>query len=517
MLVLVSKHLFFSSFQDGGDNMKRRASGILLHLISLPSPHGIGDMGPWAYRFVDFLTQTRQSYWQILPLNPTPAYSNSPYQGSSAFAGNPLFISLELLVQEGLLEESEAKAAPDLPAVIVDYASVRSCKEAPLRLAYERFKQKTDRRGYEEFCQSQLHWLDDYALFVALKSRFQGKLWSDWPEELRDRHPEALRSVRQDLLEDFEMERFLQFLFFKQWTALKDYCLRKGIQLIGDIPMYVHYDSADVWAHREIFDLDECGRPCVLSGVPPDYFSENGQLWGNPVYRWDVLRERGYDWWLQRMEHNLTMTDVVRVDHFRGLVAYWVVPATETTAVKGEWIEVPTLDFFRHLLKRFPYLPIIAEDLGTITPDVREIIHLFDLPGMKVLLFAFGDDLATNPYVPHNVVRNSVIYTGTHDNNTVRGWFEEEAEPGVKERLFAYLGRKISVDEVHWDLTRLAMMSVANLAIIPMQDILGLGEEARMNRPGGSRGNWEWRFLPEELTAETAEKLQEMTITYGRA
>jgi 4-alpha-glucanotransferase len=384
-------------------------------------------------------------------------------------------------------------------------------------LAYKRFRQKGDRRDYEEFCRSQLHWLDDYALFEVLKSHFQGKVWSEWPEELRDRRPEALHSVRQEMLEDLEVVKFLQFLFFRQWTGLKDYCLRKGVQLIGDIPIYVHHDSADVWAHQAIFKLDDSGRPYVVSGVPPDYFSETGQLWGNPVYRWDVLKERNYDWWLQRMEHNLILTDVVRVDHFRGLVAYWEVPVTEPTAVNGEWVEVPVLDFFRHLLKRFPYLPIIAEDLGTITPDVREIIHLFDLPGMKVLLFAFGDDVATNPYVPHNVMRNSVIYTGTHDNNTARGWFEKEAGPEVKNRLFAYLGREISVDEVHWELTRLAMMSVANLAIIPMQDILGLGEEARMNRPAGSRDNWEWRFLPEELTAETAENLREMTTTYGRA
>lgn len=497
--------------------MKRRASGILLHLTSLPSPYGIGDMGPWAYRFADFLTETRQSFWQILPLNPTPAYSNSPYQGSSAFAGNPLLISPELLVQEGLLQESEAKGAAELPAAVVDYAAVRSRKEALLRLAYKRFRERGDGRDYEEFCRSQLHWLDDYALFMVLKSRFQGKIWNEWPQELRKRNPEALRSVREEMLEDFEMERFLQFLFFRQWTALKDYCLRQGVQLIGDIPIYVHYDSADVWSHQEIFKLDGSGRPYVVSGVPPDYFSETGQLWGNPVYRWEVLRERGYDWWLQRLQHNLTLTDIVRVDHFRGLVAYWEVPATETTAINGQWVEVPVLELFRQLLKRFPYLPIIAEDLGTITPDVRELIHLFDLPGMKVLLFAFGDDLATNPYVPHNVVRNSVIYTGTHDNNTARGWFEKEAGPEVKQRLFAYLGREISVDEVHWELIRLAMMSVANLAIIPMQDILGLGEETRMNRPAGGAGNWEWRLLPEQLTVETAARLREMTINYGRA
>lgn len=498
--------------------MKRRSSGILLHLTSLPSNYGIGDMGPWAYRFVDFLTEAGQGFWQILPLNPTPGYSNSPYQGSSAFAGNPLLVSPELLVREGLIEEREAaRDAPDFPAGAVDYNAVRSFKEALLRLAYERFREKGDRRDFEEFRRSRAPWLDDYALFVTLKSRFQGKPWNEWPEEMRDRQPEALRSAREEMPEDFERERFFQFLFFRQWTALKAYCLQKDVQLIGDIPIYVHYDSADVWAHREIFKLDEKGRPYALSGVPPDYFSDTGQLWGNPVYRWDVLRERGYDWWMQRMQHNLALTDIVRVDHFRGLVAYWEVPASETTAINGEWIEVPVMNFFGKFLKRFPYLPIIAEDLGTITPDVREIIHQLDLPGMKVLLFAFGDDLATNPYAPHNVVRNSVIYTGTHDNNTARGWFEKEAGPGVKERLFAYLGREISGDEVHRELIRLAMMSVADLAVIPMQDILGLGEEARMNRPAGGTGNWAWRLLPEQLTAETAGWLRQMTHNYGRA
>jgi 4-alpha-glucanotransferase len=497
--------------------MKRRASGILLHLTSLPSAYGIGDMGPWAYRFVDFLTETRQGFWQILPLNPTPGYTSSPYQGSSAFAGNPLLISPELLVQENLMEERETKAAQGLPAGFVDYGAVRSAKEALFRLAHKRFRKKGDLRDYEAFCRSQIHWLDDHALFMILKSRFQGKSWNEWPEELRARHPEDLRSVREDMAEEFEMERFLQFIFFRQWTALKEYCLQKGVQLIGDIPIYVHYDSADVWTHQEIFKLDESGRPYVVSGVPPDYFSATGQLWGNPIYRWDILRERGYDWWVRRLQHNLTLTDIVRIDHFRGLVAYWEVPATESTAMIGKWVEVPVEDFFTQLLKRFPYLPIIAEDLGTITPEVREIIHRFDLPGMKVLLFAFGDDLATNPYVPHNVVRNSVIYTGTHDNNTARGWFEKEAGPEVKERLFAYLGRRISADEVHWELTRLAMMSVANLAIIPMQDILGLGEEGRMNRPAGGTRNWEWRLLPEQLTAEISEKLRQMTINYGRA
>ena len=496
--------------------MKIRASGILLHLTSLPSPYGIGDMGPGAYGFVDFLSKTRQSFWQILPLNPTPPYSNSPYQGSSAFAGNPLLISLEFLVQEGLIKEEEAKSAQKGTAAGVNYAAVRSHKGPLLHLAYKRFQENGDRRDYEEFCRAHRHWLDDYSLFRVFKLHFQGKTWNEWPEEVRDRHPEALSRLRINMTHQLDLEKFLQFVFFKQWKALKVYCIRKGIQLIGDIPIYVHHDSADVWAHQDIFKLDDQGQPYVVSGVPPDYFSETGQLWGNPVYRWDVLQERGYSWWMERMHHNLTLTDMVRLDHFRGLVAYWEVPATEPSAVNGEWVQAPAVDFLKKLLKRFPYLPIIAEDLGTITPDVREIIHLFGLPGMKVLLFAFQDDLAGNPYVPHNIEKNSVVYTGTHDNNTVRGWFDQEAGPQVKERLFSYLGRRISAEEVHLALIRLAMMSVANLAIIPMQDVLGLGEEARMNRPAGGPGNWEWRLLPEQLTEETAESLRRMTLIYGR-
>jgi len=497
--------------------MKRRASGILLHITSLPSPHGIGDLGPEAFRFVDFLSTARQSFWQILPLNPSSGLSNSPYQCSSAFAGNPLLISPERLVTDGLLNKGDMSDTP-LPRKYVDYGAVFDYKHALLSKAYANFGKMSDHRpDFNTFCQSQQHWLEDYALFMTLKYHFQGKAWDKWPRDFRKRDPGALQRIQKELPEYLEKQKFLQFLFFKQWAALKAHCLRNGVQLIGDIPIYVHYDSADVWAHQDIFKLDEDGTPYVVSGVPPDYFSETGQLWGNPIYRWDVLQDQEYDWWLQRMEHNLGLTDIVRLDHFRGLVAYWEVPAGKTTAKSGTWQRVPVMDFFSRLLKRFPFLPIIAEDLGTITPDVREIIHHFDLPGMKVLLFAFGDDPATNPYVPHNVARNAVIYTGTHDNNTARGWFETEADADTKARLSAYVGREISTSEVHEELTRLAMMSVADLAILPMQDILGLGEEARMNRPAGGTGNWEWRLLPEHLTAENADYLRKMTVTYGRA
>jgi len=323
--------------------------------------------------------------------------------------------------------------------------------------------------------------------------------------------------AKKEFHEKAEMERFLQYMFFKQWSSLKNYCNGKGIQIIGDIPIYVEHDSADVWTHPEIFKLDEAKRPFAIAGVPPDYFSETGQLWGNPVYRWDVLREKGYYWWVQRMERNLKLCDVLRIDHFRGLVAYWEVSATENTAINGRWIEAPAMDFLNRLTRKFPFLPIIAEDLGLITPDVREIMHHFDLPGMKVLLFAFGEDLPTNPYIPHNLPKNCVAYTGTHDNNTIRGWFEGEEAPEDKKRLLRYLGRDVPIEELHWELIRLLMMSAANTAIFPMQDILGLGEEARMNRPATLEGNWQWRMLPDLLTPELSSRLLEMTEMYGRA
>jgi 4-alpha-glucanotransferase len=495
----------------------RRGSGILLHITSLPPPYGIGDLGPWGYRFVDFLAETKQSYWQILPLTPTePAHGNSPYHSISAFASNPLLISPDVMARDGFLAKGDIKPAPNCPKGQVDYNAVTAYKEKLFRLAYDRFKTTNNRYEYERFCSENSHWLEDFARFAAFKVHFHGHVWSEWPREIRDRRPEALKTVGTQLKDRIEMEKFLQYVFFHQWSSLKDYCNQKGIQIIGDIPIYVNYDSADVWIHPELFKLDNEKKPYVVAGVPPDYFSETGQRWGNPLYRWDVLKGKGYDWWVQRMKHNLELFDFLRVDHFRGFIAYWEVPATERTATKGMWIEAPAMDFFKQLTRKFPNLPVIAEDLGIITSDVREITHHFGFPGMKVLLFAFGEDLPTNPYIPHNLVENCVLYTGTHDNNTVRGWFEEEATPGEKGRLFHYLGRETPVEELHWELIRLAMMSVANIVIFPMQDILGLGGEARMNRPTTTEGNWQWRLLPEQLTNPLAERLLEMTEIYGR-
>ena len=498
--------------------MKRRGSGILLHVTSLPSPYGMGDAGPGAYRFVDFLAETRQSYWQILPLNPTdPDHYNSPYHSFSAFASNPWLISPDLLIKDGLLAKKDLPPSSGFSMDRVNYQMVIEHKEKLFAKAFDRFRGQTGNFEYEGFCSENEYWLDDFAVFVALKDRFNGRGWCEWPQDIRDREPKALQGARRELHEQVEMNRFLQFVFSKQWCSLKRYCNEKDIQIIGDIPIYVDHDSADVWTHPELFALDGRKRPTAVSGVPPDYFSETGQLWGNPLYRWDVLRERKYDWWIHRIAQTLRRYDVVRIDHFRGLVAYWKVPADEKTAIHGTWIEAPVWDFLDHLARRFPSLPFIAEDLGVITPDVREVMRHFELPGMKVLLFAFGGNSATNPYIPHNLVRNCVAYTGTHDNNTIRGWFEAEATPEEKSALFRYLGREVPVEHLHWELIRMVMMSVANTVIFPMQDILGLGEHARMNRPATLDGNWEWRLSPDLLNAKLAGGLLDMTETYGRA
>ena len=496
--------------------MRKRGSGILLHISSLPSPYGIGDMGSWAYKFADFLSQTKQCFWQILPLNPIdPVYGNSPYHSTSAFAHNLLLISPELLVLDGVLFKDELESRPNFPQDHVDYHRVITYKQRLFHSAYEHFRKKSTRK-YEQCYLENAHWLEDFALFIAMKEHFQGKVWSDWPQEVRDRHPEALHALRKQLNERIEMEKFLQCIFLQQWYALKEYCNQRGIQIFGDMPIYVEYNSTDVWMNPEMFKLNSAKRPTFIAGVPPDYFSETGQLWGNPIYRWDVLRENRYTWWMQRIKHNLKLFNIVRIDHFRGLVAYWEIPAGEKTATNGRWVEVPAEDFFSTLMEQFPDASIVAEDLGIITPEVREAMNLFGFPGMKVLLFAFGDDLATNPYLPHNHVENCVVYTGTHDNNTTKGWFENEAAPEVKKNLFRYIGRECSGDDIHWELIRLAMMSVAKMVMFPIQDILGLGGETRMNRPSTAEGNWRWRLLPDQLTPELGHKLREMTEIYGR-
>ncbi len=498
--------------------MKNRGSGILLHITSLPSSFGIGDLGPGAYRFVDFLAETKQSYWQILPLNPTSTVlGNSPYNSPSAFAGNPLLISPELLIERGLLSESEIVTNSAFMSEKVDYENVTNYKEQILRIAYENNKGRLlGDSEFKRFCEESSSWLEDYALFVSLKETFGDVVWTEWPEDIRDRTEGALRNYGERLEDRIRMEKFYQYLFFHQWSALKEYSNARMINIIGDLPIYVTFDSSDVWTNPEIFKLDGQKNPEFVAGVPPDYFSETGQLWGNPVYDWGYLQNNGFSWWVNRLEHNLSMTDIIRLDHFRGFVSYWEVRAGEETAINGRWVDVPVVDLFKSLLKRFPNLPLIAEDLGIITADVREVISHFDFPGMKLLIFAFGADFPNGAYLPHNYCRNCVVYTGTHDNNTVQGWFRGEASTKDKERLFSYIGREVDEEHIHWELIRLAMGSVANIVIIPMQDILGLGEESKMNLPATADGNWQWRLNPKQITPSLSNKLRGMTETYGR-
>ncbi len=499
--------------------MDRRGSGILLHITSLPSPYGIGDLGSDAYDFVDFLSETGQSYWQILPLNQTnSAYGNSPYNSFSAFAGNHLLISPDRLVKNGFLSDSDIKDAPEFTDSRVNYDQVTAFKETLLGSVYESHRHSlSSHQEFQRFCSDNSLWLDDYSLFVSIKDHLQGNEWGIWPAELRDRDTEALTEWTGKLMDTVMKEKFLQFLFFSQWYSLKNYCDSKNIKIIGDIPIYVNYDSADVWANPGIFNLDENRKPVYVAGVPPDYFSATGQLWGHPIYRWDVLKKSGYLWWIQRIKHKLKTLHMFRLDHFRGFVGYWQVNAEEKTAINGKWMKAPARDFFNTLLKHVPKESIIAEDLGIITEDVRDVIREFGFPGMKVMLFAFGDNLPENPYAPHNHIKNCVIYTGTHDNNTIKGWYRKDIDDQTRKIIAGYVGREISEKSIHWELIRLAMMSVADTVIIPMQDILGLGENDRMNLPASSEGNWEWRLEHKQLSPELKANLKEITEIYGRS
>jgi len=498
--------------------MHTRGCGILLHVTSLPSRFGIGDLGSWAYKFADFLAEAGMCWWQVLPLNPTSTRNfNCPYSSSSAFAGNTLLISPELLVRDGFIESTYLDPVPDFPAERVDFEKVITYQEIFLFRAYEFFRKNKRPGEFEEFCAAQSYWLEDFAMFSAFKDFFQDKHWSEWPVELRDRDGRAMDALKSRLRDEVEKEKFTQYLFFSQWSALRKYCNDKGVAIMGDTPIYVDYDSAEVWAHPEIFDLDENKKPLHVSGVPPDYFSATGQFWGNPVYRWDQLKKTGYEWWIKRIEHNQLLFDFVRIDHFRGFVDFWSIPGSETTAVKGKWMKGPARDLFDKIVKRFPGIHIVAEDLGIITQEVRDFIAGLGFPGMKVLLFAFTKDLPENPYAPHNHVRNCVLYTGTHDNNTSRGWYESEATAEERERLCAYLGRELAAEEVADALMRMAMMSVADKVFIPMQDVLGLGHSARMNTPSVAKGNWEWRMPAQSLTPEPAKKLRDLTILYARS
>lgn len=500
--------------------IKKRASGILLHITSLPSSYGIGDLGPSAYHFADFLQDAGQHYWQILPLNPVDAGNGySPYSSLSAFAGNPLMISPDILCHEGYIDETDLQNKYYFRDSSVDFILVKSYKDYIFDVAFNNFKRHAtgDKvHEYERFCNEHSEWLDDYAIFISLKNHLGEKSWKEWPEELRLRDPYALEVHRTELQASIEKEKFLQFIFFRQWFALKNYCRQRSISFIGDLPFYVSFDSADVWAHPYNFKLDENRNPVTVSGVPPDYFSETGQLWGTPIFDWDRLRKHDYDWWMTRMSHNLHMFDMMRLDHFRAFSAYWEVDVREETAINGSWVKGPGADFFNRLSERFPGLPLIAEDLGTIDDDVRDLIQRFNMPGMKVLLFAFGPEMAKNPYILHNHVRNCVVYTGTHDNNTIKGWYVNEASAEERRQISEYLQKDIDEKNVSEALLSMALMSVGTLVIFPFQDALGLGQESRMNVPSVGKGNWTWRFIPDQATPELAKKLFNQMKLYDR-
>lgn len=496
----------------------KRAGGILLHVTSLPSPFGLGDLGPEAYRFVEFLAAAGQSYWQVLPLTPTHAgMGHSPYFSASVFAGNPLLVSLDLLHEQGFVTAAELDASRIGCDGTARYDAAAERKIPFLRTCAERMKSdETVMREFHSFCEKESAWLDDFALFMVLKQDRDDSSWNTWPEPLARREPRALEELARREEQRVWREKFAQYLFFRQWQALQSTCSDRGISIIGDIPIYTAYESADVWANQELFKLNENLECTAVSGVPPDYFSETGQLWNTPVYSWEALRRSGYAWWVSRMRAMLERFDMVRVDHFRGLVQYWEVPAGSTTAIDGTWVPVPAYDFFDTLRDTLPRFPLVAEDLGTITPDVREVMAHYGFPGMKVLLFAFNEDNPDNPYLPHNYERNCIAYTGTHDNNTARGWFAEEAGGGAAGRLSRYAGETVREETAARELIRLAMMSVADTAIIPMQDVLNLGSPARMNLPASTEGNWLWRMGSADINDAAAEKLRSLSETYGR-
>ena len=502
-----------------------RSSGILLHPTSLPGRFGIGDLGPAAYEFIDFLTSSGQTIWQVLPLGPT-GYGDSPYQCFSAIAGNTLLISPEKLVETGLLSSDDVKDTPDLPDNQVDYSAVIAIKNTLLYRAFENFRHNADNEWLsrvESFYENEASWLDDYALFRALKAAHGSSAWSKWPQELAHRNLDALAAARETYHYAIEAQKFYQFLFFDQWFKLKEYCKENRIQTIGDVPIFVAYDSADVWTNPEMFKLDEHGQPTVVAGVPPDYFSATGQFWGNPLYDWEKMQADGFKWWINRIRGTLRFVDAIRLDHFRGFAACWEIPAGDTTAENGQWVPTPGREIFDALIGALGELPIIAEDLGVITPDVEALRDDYGFPGMRILQFAFSSD-TKNHDLPHNYIHNTVVYTGTHDNDTTVGWFNSKAGTGSvrnaaqieKERIFCLKYLPSNGQEIHWDFIRKVFASVADVALIPMQDLLGLGSEARMNLPASSAGNWSWRFRKEDLKPELAERLKELSAVYGR-
>lgn len=497
--------------------MDKRASGILLHITSLPSPYGIGDLGPQAYAFVDFLKGTGQKYWQILPINPTDGINgHSPYSCSSAFAGNPLLISPDVLIKEGFLKSSDLNSIPSCEGNQVDYAKVSVFKQRLFNLAFQRFKKQLYKGGYELFVSDQQFWLEDFALYSVAKSVFAGASWDQWPKTFKSRHPKAMVHFKKKYARALEQIKFVQYLFFRQWYQLKTYAREEGISIIGDIPIYINYDSTTVWRNRSFFKLDREGNVKFVSGCPPDYFSKTGQRWGNPVYDWTNLKKAKYSWWVSRLAHNLSLFDVLRIDHFLGFCSFWQIPAHEKLAVFGQWVEGPGEGLFKYLLKHFGSLPLIAEDLGETTNAVEVLMKKFDFPGMRVLLFGFNGDPRKNPHVPANYPVCCVVYTGTHDNNTVQGWYHTEAKEHERANIKAVLKVKPSPRQLHWQMIEVLMKSRANTVIIPLQDVLGLGADARMNTPATTVNNWKWHMEANALTTSVRHRLLKITKRYKR-
>jgi 4-alpha-glucanotransferase len=503
----------------------QRASGILLHPTSLPGPHGIGELGPGATAFLDFLAETGQGLWQVLPLGPT-GYGDSPYQCFSAFAGNPLLVSLDRLRDEGLVSAGDLKRAADFPAGEVDFGPVIEFKRSLLASAFAAFERQSEpgrREALAGFVEGHAAWLHDFALFMALKRANGGTAWPTWERALVSREADALVRARREFAREMREVEFEQWLFFEHWGDVRRQAHERGIRIMGDIPIFVAHDSADVWAHPELFHLAADGRPSLQAGVPPDYFSATGQLWGNPLYRWDALARTGYAWWIDRFRAVLALVDLVRLDHFRGFEAFWEVPGDAETAVAGRWVEGPGAALFEALREALGELPIVAENLGVITPEVEALRETFGFPGMAILQFAFGSDAQANDFLPHNFPRNKVVYTGTHDNDTVMGWWTAGVGNSTRTavdverehaRALAYCGGDGS--EIHWDFVRTLFVSVADTAIVPLQDVLGAGSPARMNLPGRPNGNWRWRFAASDLTPQIRKRLRALTEGSGR-
>jgi 4-alpha-glucanotransferase len=491
-----------------------RATGILLHPTSLPARGGIGDFGPSAYQFVDFLASASQGLWQVLPLGPL-GYGNSPYSSTSAFAGNPLLISLERLAERGWIDPARIA---DLAESVgpVEYEAVFRRKMPLLAEAAHHFAKHAEgdpRARFERFSTENAAWLDDFALFDALRSRHKLANWNEWPREVAHRDPVAMKKVQQELHDDLAMRRVLQFAFYEQWRALRHYCAQRSVRVVGDLAIFVNYDSADVWTHPELFRLDENRNPEMVSGVPPDFFSETGQRWGNPLYRWDVMKERGYQWWVARLRWATQNCDYIRLDHFRGFDQFWEIAASEPTAIHGQWVDGPKDDLFVKVREALGGLPFFAEDLGYITPEVNALRERLQIPGMAVLQFGFGD-AGAHIYLPQQFTPDKVVYTGTHDNDTLVGWWATGASEQERRNAEAYLGR--AEDGIHWSFIRAVQRSVASLAVVPLQDVLGLGGEARMNTPSQNSGNWRWRLQSGVLTQELSAKLAHLAEVTDR-